>query len=159
MGERWEITRITQDTSDELFESILWLDPQTGPPGHVHPNSEESFEVLEGSLDVFKDGEWTTLGPGATGAVLAGVPHALRNGSDQLAKIVIRIRPAGRSEAFFRHMNKLVGEGKIKRKDPRSAIYTAMLFNGYPDWTRATGPLNGVLKALALAGKALRFDL
>jgi mannose-6-phosphate isomerase-like protein (cupin superfamily) len=123
---------------------------------------EESFEVIEGSLDVFKDGEWTTLRPGATATVPPGVPHTLRNGADEPAKIVTRIRPAGRSEAFFRHMHKLIGEGKLKRlppKEPRSAIYAAMLFNEYPDEIRATGPLNGVFKALALVGKALRFEL
>jgi hypothetical protein len=116
----------------------------------------------EGSLDVFKDGEWTTLRPGATATVPPGVPHTLRNGADEPAKIVTRIRPAGRSEAFFRHMHKLIGEGKLKRlppKEPRSAVYAAMLFNEYPDEIRATGPLNGVFKALALVGKALRFEL
>ena len=34
-----------------------------------------------------------------------------------------------------------------------------MLFVSYPDVTRVTGPLNGVFKALALIGKALRFKL
>ncbi len=163
MGMRWEITRSTEDTSGELFESVNWLDPRMpGPPPHVHPNAEESFEVIEGSLDVFREGEWTTLGPGATAAVPAGMPHTLRNGSDEPAKIVTRIRPAGRSEAFFRHMNKLIGEGKLKRlppKEPQSAIYAAMLFDEYPDEIRATGPLNGVFKALALVGKTIRFKL
>jgi quercetin dioxygenase-like cupin family protein len=163
MGMRWEITRSTEDTSGEVFESTNWLDPRMpGPPPHVHPNSEESFEVIEGSLDVFKDGEWTTLRPGATATVPPGVPHTLRNGADEPAKIVTRIRPAERSEAFFRHMHKLIGEGKLKRlppKEPGSAIYAAMLFNEYPDEIRATGRLNRVFKALALVGKALRFEL
>jgi mannose-6-phosphate isomerase-like protein (cupin superfamily) len=163
MGMRWEITRSTEDTSGEVFESTNWLDPRMpGPPPHVHPNSEESFDVIEGSLDVFKDGEWTTLQPGGTATVPEGAAHTLRNGSDEPAKIITRIRPAGRSEAFFRDMGRLIQEGKIKRlppKEPRSAIYAAMLFNQYPDEIRATGPLNGVFKTLALIGKALRFEL
>ena len=32
----------------------------------------------------------------------------------------------------------------VPPKEPRSAIYVAMLFNEYPDEIRATGPLNGV---------------
>jgi quercetin dioxygenase-like cupin family protein len=163
MGERWEITRSTKDTSGEVFESTIWFDPRfPGPPPHLHPSSEESFEVIEGSFDVLKDGQWTTLRPGAAAAVPPGVPHTFRNGADETAKVVIRIRPAGRSEAFFRHMHKLIGEGKVKRlppKEPRSAIYAVMLFNQYPDWTRPTGPMNGVFKALALVGKVLRFEL
>jgi mannose-6-phosphate isomerase-like protein (cupin superfamily) len=163
MGMRWEITQSTADSSGALFESTNWLDARMpGPPSHVHPNSEESFEVLEGSLDVFKDGTWITVAPGEAASVAAGAPHTLRNGSDEPAKIVTRIRPAGRSEEFFRHMQALIREGKLKRlppNEPRSAIYAAMLFERYPDEIRATGPLNGVFKALALIGKALRFKL
>jgi mannose-6-phosphate isomerase-like protein (cupin superfamily) len=163
MGMRWEITERTEDTSGALFESTNWLDPRMpGPPPHVHPNSEESFEVLEGSLDVFKDGAWTTLRPGETASVPAGAPHTLRNGSDEPAKIITRIRPAGRSEEFFRHMHTLIREGKLKRlppNEPRSAVYAAMVFDRYPDEIRATGPLNSVFKALALIGKALRLKL
>ena len=118
--------------------------------------------MIEGSFDVFNDGQWTTLGPGATAIVSRGVPHTFRNRSDETAKVVIRIRPAGRSEAFFRHIHALIGEGKIKRlppKEPRSAIYSVMLFDEYPDWSRPTGPMSGVFKALTLVGKALRFKL
>jgi len=162
-GERWEISKSTEDTSGELFESTLWLDPQMpGPPPHVHPSTEESFEVLEGSLDVFKDGRWATLGPGETATVPPNTRHTFRHPGNETAKIVIRIRPAGRSEAFFRHMHTLKTEGKLKQlppKEPSSAIYVAMLFREYRDWTRPTGPLSPVLKTMALTGKALRFNL
>ena len=163
MGERWEITQSAADSSGELFESTVWLDARMpGPPPHVHTNSAESIELLEGSLDVFKDGVWATLRPGEMASVPAGAAHTFRNDRDEPAKILIRLRPAGRSEEFFRHMLVLIREGKIKRlppKEPRSAIYAAMVFMSYPDVTRVTGPLNGVFKALALIGKALRFKL
>ena len=163
MGERWEITQSTEDTSGELFCSTVWLDPHLpGPPPHVHPNSEESIEVLEGSLEVFKDGGWTTLRLGETATVPPNKPHALRNASDETAKVVIRIRPAGRSEAFFRHMHTLIAEGKLKRlppKEPGSAIYIAMLFSEYQDWTRVAGPLSAVFKLMTFTGKVLRFKL
>jgi hypothetical protein len=59
-------------------------------------------------------------------------------------------------------MHRLIHEGKIKRlppKEPRSAIYAAMLFGKYPEEIRTTKPPNGVFKALALVGRALRFKL
>jgi len=163
MGMRWEITRSTEDTSGELFESMNWLDPQMpGPPVHVHPSTEESFEVIEGSLDVFRDGEWSTLRAGEQATVPAGVPHTLRNASDEPVKTVTRIKPAQNSEALFHNLHRLIQDGKLKRlppKDPRSAIYAAMLFTSYPDEIRVTGTLNGVFKAVALVGKTLRFKL
>jgi hypothetical protein len=59
-------------------------------------------------------------------------------------------------------MHRLIHEGKIKHlppKDPRSAIYAAMLFGKYPDEVRATKPPNWVFQALALVGRALRFKV
>jgi hypothetical protein len=34
-----------------------------------------------------------------------------------------------------------------------------MLFTSYPDVSRVVGPLNGVMKVMALLGKAFRFKL
>src|SRR6202035_4621066 len=108
-----------------VFEATVWLDARMpGPPPHMHPNSEESFEVLEGSLDVFKDGAWTTLRAGDTASVHAGAPHTFRTRSDEPVKIRARMRPAGRSEEFFRDMLALIREGKIRPvapQEPRSA--------------------------------------
>jgi hypothetical protein len=59
-------------------------------------------------------------------------------------------------------MHRLIHEGKIERlppKEPRSAIYAAMLFTEYPGEIRATKPPNGVFKALASLGRLLRFRL
>jgi hypothetical protein len=59
-------------------------------------------------------------------------------------------------------LHRLIHEGKIKRlppKEPRSAIYAAMLFGKYPDEIRATKPPNQVFQALALVGRALRFKI
>jgi quercetin dioxygenase-like cupin family protein len=163
IGERWEITKSTEDTAGELFEATVWLDPHTpGPPPHVHPNAAESIELLDGSLDVFRDGGWTALTSGEPVTVPSNAPHTFRNPSDETAKIVVTIRPAGRSEMFFRDMQTLIAEHKLKGlppKEPRSAIYVAMLFTEYRDWTRPTGPLSAVFKALALTGSALRFKL
>jgi mannose-6-phosphate isomerase-like protein (cupin superfamily) len=163
MGMRWEITRSTEETSGELFESMHWYDPrEPGPLVHVHPNTEDSFEVVEGALEVCVDGAWRSVQAGETVTVPAGVPHTFRNASDEPVKVVTRIQPAGRSEAFFRDMHRLIHEGKIKRlppKEPRSAIYAAMLIDAYPDEIRITKPPNVVFKTLAVVGKALRFKL
>ena len=160
---RWEITRSTADTGGELFEATNWLDARmTGPPVHVHPTAEESYEVIEGALDVFVDGEWRTLRAGETATAPAGVPHTLRSATAEPVRLVNIHRPALQFESFFRQMHALIHQGKIKRlppKEPRSAIYVAMLFSEHPNEIRATKPPNGVFKALALVGRALGFRL
>jgi mannose-6-phosphate isomerase-like protein (cupin superfamily) len=163
MGMRWEITRSTADSSGELFEATNWIDPQMpGPPVHVHPTAEESYEVIEGALEVYMHGEWSPVRAGEKASVPAGVPHSVRNASDQPARIVNVHQPAQRFEEFFRDMHRLIHEGKIKQlppKEPRSAIYAAMLFGKYPDEIRTTKPPNGVFRALAAVGRALRFKV
>lgn len=62
----------------------------------MQPSAEESFEVLEGPLDVFQDGGWTTLRAGDTATAPPNAPHTFRNSSDESANVVITIRPAGR---------------------------------------------------------------
>jgi mannose-6-phosphate isomerase-like protein (cupin superfamily) len=161
MGMRWEITRSTADTAGELFEATNWIDPRMpGPPVHVHPTAEESYQVIEGALEVFMNGEWSPVQAGEKATVPAGVPHSVRNAGDEPARIINVHQPALRFESFFRDMHRLIHEGKIKRlppKEPRSAIYAAMLFGNYPDEIRTTKPPNGVFKALAFVGRSLRF--
>jgi hypothetical protein len=77
-------------------------------------------------------------------------------------RIVNIHRPALQFEAMFREMQSLIAQGKIKHlppKEPRSAIYVAMLFGKYPDEIRVVKPPAGVFKALAFAGRALGFKL
>ena len=163
MPMRWEVTRSTIETGGELFEATNWIDGgMTGPPLHVHPTADESYEVLEGVLDVSVDGVWKTLRAGESATAPAGVPHTLRNATSEPVRIVNVHRPALQFESFFREMHALIGQGKIKRlppKEPRSAIYVAMLFGKYPDEIRVVKPPNGVFKALALVGRALGFKL
>ena len=163
MAMRWEITRSTADTGGELLETVNWVGPRTGgPPVHVHERAEESYEVLEGTLEVFIDGQWRTLRAGEKATVAPGTPHTLRNTSNQPVRLVNTHRPALGFEAMFRELNALIKAGKIKRlppKDPRSAMYAAMLFAKYPDEQRITKPPPAVFRTLALVGRALRLKL
>ena len=163
MEMRWEITRSTADTAGELFEATNWIGPEMpGPPVHVHPTADESYNVIEGALDVCVNGEWRTLRAGESATAPAGAPHTLRNATKETVRIVNVHRPALQFESFFREMHALIGQGKIKQlppKEPRSAIYVAMLFGKYPDEIRVVKPPSGVFKALALVGRALGFKL
>lgn len=164
MDMRWEVTRGTAESGGELFEAHNWIGPgmTSGPPVHVHPTADDVFEVLEGELDFCVDGKWTTLRAGETGTAPAGVPHTLRNSSGKMVHARNVHRPGLRFEEFFREMQSLLERGKIKAlppKEPRSAIYVAMLFAKYPDEILVTKPPNAVFKTLAGLGKVLGFKL
>ena len=63
MGMRWKITRSTEETGGEVFESAHWYDAgEPGPPVHAHPDTDDTFAVVDGTLDVCIDGEWRSCG-------------------------------------------------------------------------------------------------
>lgn len=155
VGLQWETLRHDADR----LEGEMHLAPHMGgPPVHVHPHASESFSVLEGEIEVLKDGSWVTVAAGETVTVGAAEPHSVRNTSPSPARLVNAHWPAQRMEAFFLDGGRLASEGKIKAlppKDPRSAVYAAMLFEKYPEELRVTGPKALAFRVLAAAGRLL----
>jgi quercetin dioxygenase-like cupin family protein len=157
-GMQFAITRSTEATSGEMLELTMWLAPgMDGPPVHTHP-AQETFEVTEGEIEVLLEGRWKRFVTGETAVVPKGAPHSVRNLSAQPAVAVNIHRPATRMEAFFVEGANLVGEGKIKNlppKDPRSAVYAAMLFTKYDRDLRVTNPQRALFRALSLVGRTV----
>ena len=160
---RWEITQGTWDTGGRMLEATSWLDAHMpGPPVHLHPKAEESYVVVEGTIDVWVHGEWSKVSPGQKVTVGAGVPHTVRNDSDKPARIVNVHRPAQQFEPFFRDLQELIERGKIKGlppKDARSAIYAAMLFATYSREIVSVKPPKTLLRVLAFIGRILRYKV
>lgn len=163
MDTHWEILETGAESGGDSLKATNWIGPDMGgPPLHIHPHADDSFEVLEGELEVCVGGEWSTVRAGETAVAPAGRPHTFRNSSGKPVEIINIHRPPQRFEEFFRDMHSLIEQGKIKAlppKDPRSAIYAAMLFAAYPDEIRVVKPPNAVFTALARLGKLLGFKL
>ena len=163
MDTHWEILVTGAESGGEYLKASNWIGPEMGgPPLHIHPHADDVFELLEGELEVCVEGTWSTVRAGETAVAPAGLPHTFRNSSGKPVMINNIHRPPQRFEEFFRDMNSLIEQGKIKAlppKDPRSAIYAAMLFAAYPDEIRVVKPPNAVFSALAYVGKLLRLRI
>jgi quercetin dioxygenase-like cupin family protein len=161
-GMQFAVTRSTEDTSGELLELTMWCAPgMSGPPVHTHP-AEETFAVTEGEIEVLLDGTWKQFRTGETAVVPKGAPHSVRNLSAEPAVVVNIHRPATSMEAFFIEGARLVGEGKIRNlppKDPRSAVYAAMLFTKYDRDLRVTNPQRALFQALSLVGRRVGYTV
>jgi mannose-6-phosphate isomerase-like protein (cupin superfamily) len=71
-----------------------------GPALHVHPDFEETFYVLDGTLS-FRVGDQTRDGgPGTVAHIPRGLPHTFANPSDQPAHALVIVTPGG-FEAYF----------------------------------------------------------
>ena len=159
----WEIVRNGEDTDGEVLEANSWLGPHSpSPPVHVHDNAEDSFEIVEGRLDVKLDGTWRTYGPGERAAAAPGHRHTLRNTHDEPVRFINRHRPAADYEGFFRDMASLTSTGRMGAgtpHSPRQAIYAAMLFRAHPTAIRTSRLQRFAFASLSGLGRMLGMSL
>jgi quercetin dioxygenase-like cupin family protein len=94
-GERIVLLRTASDTAGELLEFELSLAPGGHvPSGHVHPEQEERFMVLEGRVR-FRLGRRTVIAAsGETVTVPPGRAHHFANAGAGPARLLVQVRPA-----------------------------------------------------------------
>jgi quercetin dioxygenase-like cupin family protein len=161
-GERIVWRQVARDSGGRLLQGDLFVQPGGFVAAeHVHPNQEERFEVIAGTLRLRVDGEERLLGPGDVGVVPAGRRHAWWNvGADEV-HVVGDFRPALRTEDFFETMFGLASEGKTNRKGLPNPLQLAVLMREYEDELRLARPSPGLQKVLfgplAVAGRLLGY--
>lgn len=79
--------------------------PGAGPPPHCHTREDEWFYILEGRVELWKDGVWTEVPAGTAVFLPKGVPHTYRNCGDTPLKMIVHAAPAG-FEVFFEQFAK-----------------------------------------------------
>ena len=101
-GQRIIFRQTAADTAGALLEveSVLPVGSERPMP-HYHPQQEEHFTVLSGTVRVSLGGEERIYGSGESFVVPAGVVHEMNNGGDEEARINWQIRPALRTAEFF----------------------------------------------------------
>ena len=78
-GEKITFIQTAADTDGELLEIELELSPDGAVPGaHIHPEQEERFEIVEGTMAFRMGLKKIVAGPGEVVTVPAGKVHASR---------------------------------------------------------------------------------
>jgi quercetin dioxygenase-like cupin family protein len=88
------------------------------PPAHQHPQQDEHFEVLAGTLRVELAGEVRDFEAGEAFDVPRGTVHRMSNDGTGPARVRWTTSPAGRTLDWFRDLEatqRRVGESKLKR--------------------------------------------
>ncbi len=133
-GERITFVRTVED-ADTRQEAALEVDyfiPAGAPgvPGHVHLVSEETFEVVSGTLGIWVGSprHERTLGPGERVTFVPRVAHRHWNaGKDDLSFKQIW-RPAGNVELGLQATFGLAQDGKANKAGlPRSILNTMLI--------------------------------
>ncbi len=146
-------------TGGEYVEMDVMAQPGSGTLIHRHPEQEETYRVLEGTLEVFRDGRWHAVPAGESFAVSRGTVHGFRNASGAPVRFLNVHRPALAFQEHLETLDRLRKEGKIREtKDPRSLIYMSMsAIEHRPDV--AVKPPQWVIRGLAFIGRRLGYRL
>ena len=148
-GERITFTQTAADTRGDLlaFDMTLSVDGHV-PGAHVHPEQEERFEIVSGTMKFRMNGKKIVAGPGDVVTVPAGARHKFANGGDEPVEVRVEVRPAMKMEDLLENTVALAKEGKTNRKGMPKPVHLALFVREYEREVRAPFPPPAVVKAL-----------
>jgi len=128
------------------------------PPAHFHPSQDEHFEVIEGTLRVRVDGDERELSQGQTLDIPRGTKHQMWNPHVEPARVLWRTSPAGRTEQWFRSIDRLHRGGRVGKNGMPGPLAFGALLSEFGDVFRlAVGPqvvIRPLVSVLGVAGRA-----
>jgi len=148
-GERITFLQTAADTDGELLEFELELTPDGHVPGaHVHPEQEERFHVLEGTMK-FRLGMRTIVAEAGESVVVpAGRVHKFANGGDGQARARVEVVPALDMEDLLCTATELAHEGNVTRKGMPKPLHLALFVRRFRREVRAPFPPAWIVQAL-----------
>ena len=161
-GERLVFLKVARDTEGRVMEGDVFAQPGGHPAAtHVHPQQEERFRVLRGTVRFEVDGKERVLGPGESTAVAPGRAHTWANVGDDEACIRVELEPALRTEMFFETFFGLATDGRTNSKGLPNLLSMAVLLREYDAEVRLARPPAVVQRALfaplALVGRTVGY--
>jgi mannose-6-phosphate isomerase-like protein (cupin superfamily) len=147
-GERIICRKTASGTAGEPLAFELFLVPDDHvPSAPVHPQQEERFEVVKGTMK-FRRGLKTVFARvGDTAVLPPGVVHRFGDRGDELAHVVAEVRPALRMEQLLETATTLAGEGCTSRKGMPKPLELALRVREFERGARAPCPPASVVVA------------
>jgi quercetin dioxygenase-like cupin family protein len=100
----WKIlgqTYVPKQLSKQSFSWHAVFPPGTFVPPHIHPTQDEFIYMLEGEFELVMDGKAALARPGDLVRMPMGIPHAIFNKSDRVAKCLFWVSPTRRLFELF----------------------------------------------------------
>jgi len=117
-GGNYRIVLSGAQTNGAFAAIEMLVPPQGGPGPHAHSAIQESFYVLEGEVVFKSETQVYTAKKGAMVSIPnGGAVHCFKNESDQTARLMCIVVPAG-LEAFFKEIGKPVAPGVLLPQEP-----------------------------------------
>lgn len=130
-GDRMTILCSARNHCREYFRTQFDLPAGShGTPLHYHRGIAETFEVLEGELEMElgAKGNIKVLRPGEVVYIPPRMPHSFRNSSNNWVTYVTEVKPGAEFEQFIRGMFGLAIDGKVNGQGmPTNLLQFALL--------------------------------
>jgi quercetin dioxygenase-like cupin family protein len=150
-GERIVFHKTSRETNGQAVVIETFVQPDGFvAAAHVHPNQEERFEVLGGSVGFRVGREKIVGGAGTRLTVPAGTPHKFWNAGEDVAHFICEVRPALQFESLLETMFALAVDGKTNRKGMPNMLRLAVIANAHFDTVRLPFP-PAILQKIGLA--------
>ena len=162
LGAKFYIKKTAAETAGQSFDMEWELAPRTGgTPVHIHPLATETYEVLEGELDVYVKGNWRTLTAGQQLTVEAGVPHTFRNSSGVVTRVHNRHQPAMRYDEYFEGLGRITSRGIVsaQRVTLKAILHLAVLMTSYREEIVSVRPPDPIMRVLGRVGRILGYQI
>jgi len=114
-GEKLTFLRIVIKDGVEYLETESEVQPNAGPPMHVHYKQDESLTVLSGKIGYQElKGEKKYAGPGETVLFKVGVPHKFWNAGNEPLRLSGYASPANNIVYFLSQIYRSMNENRGK---------------------------------------------
>lgn len=148
-GEKLTFVETAASTGGERIVVDLELVAGGKVPGtHIHPNQEEKFEVLQGTMKFRYGMKKVVAQAGETVVVPAGKVHDFANAGSEAAHVRVTISPALKMEEMFETNVALATEGKVMKSGMPKPLELALFVEEFKDEVRAPFPPAAVVRAL-----------
>lgn len=101
VGDVYRFLATGEDTGGKYAQFEAIVPPGGGPPPHVHSREEEGFYILDGEITFLIEGQRVVATKGMFANMPVGTQHSFRNESNQPARMIITVAPAGLEKMFF----------------------------------------------------------
>ena len=156
IGMVMNIVKTGKDTNGKALEMEWVLSPRSGgTPVHIHPHAIETYEILAGELEIFKNNKWIKATAGDKVTVEKGERHTFRNSTNEFVKVYNTHQPAMQFEDFFKGLHTFANSGLVKngKMNFKSIVGVSTLWTNYPREIVSVTPPPFVMRALAAFGR------
>jgi quercetin dioxygenase-like cupin family protein len=147
-----ESVRVVRHEPEALEVEGTWGPGGSAPPKHFHPQQDERFEVLEGTLNTRVDGQERELHAGDVLEIPRGAVHQMWNAGDVPARATWTTSPAGRTVDWFAAIDGLRSSGRVGRNGMPGPLAFGVYLTEYRDVFRLAGPQPLLMPLLAGMG-------